>query len=466
MEEWWRLEALVASAKASVQSYEKHALRVLREVLVGLYGAPDLAKLQGQKLSIEFLERVARELARVMQSQQSQKTWSRKRQHKVINALRGLVRRTSVSPGVLRVLRTQRVRVPHGGVLRGAYARLATDDPVRLRLENWIQRLRDSTNNRSQRSLTEILSFWTSAVLPALGLDLRAWPDDVSQAVPRAIEACQSESVVRRLCDFRSVGMRTHWLQLFLSLILQSDAKLPRDLVRKLMRERRGQPQDESDGHRISNENLVKIHEQATKDPLSELLFMLLLTTGMRIGGFVRMKTRQVAKVVDGRWVGLAEGHTLEKGGRRFDFRMLPRVQELLAAWLNKRRPLSPASEYVFPGCHGEYMCTETFRARFKRLCHAAGLHGPEFHPHSLRHCFSHMLLEAGNPPETVSKLLGHTNVATTQKFYLRESSLEVCDRADIPWFRDSKRKAPGLPAFLVPRDLSHAQAVLEALEK
>jgi hypothetical protein len=79
-------------------------------------------------------------------------------------------------------------------------------------------------------------------------------------------------------------------------------------------------------------------------------------------------------------------------------------------------------------------------------------LETPEFHPHSLRHSYSHILLELGNPVEVVSRLINHTDVRTTQKYYLKESASETAARATIPWLESQAIGCDPVPSFLRPR--------------
>ena len=62
-----------------------------------------------------------------------------------------------------------------------------------------------------------------------------------------------------------------------------------------------------------------------------------------------------------------------------------------------------------------------------------AGLAEKKFHPHSLGHTYSHIIHEAGNFVDVIAKLIGHSNPAVTQKYYLTESSAQVAHRAKIP---------------------------------
>jgi integrase/recombinase XerD len=171
----------------------------------------------------------------------------------------------------------------------------------------------------------------------------------------------------------------------------------------------------------------------------------------MRIGGFANLKVANVAHVERGKWVAKAAGRTVDKGPKIFSFVLHPRVRELLAEWLNCHRVFCD-SAYLFPGHHGPRLSTDFFRDRFARLCTAAGLTGPQFHPHALRHVFAHMLLALGNSVDVVSKLMGHAFVSTTEIHYLKASAAEVSEKAIVPWItKPEARSADPVPSFLRP---------------
>ena len=215
---------------------------------------------------------------------------------------------------------------------------------------------------------------------------------------------------------------------------------------------------DDDDGHdvhRISSEHLQQLYEEAKKDPLDELLFMLMLTTGLRVGGVTKVLTRNVAEVKNGMLVVGQAGKTKEKGNKFARFVLCEQVRELMHAWLNQHRPADPGP-YVFPGiAQGGHMSTEGIRGRFHRLCQRCGLEGREFHPHALRHTHAHILLECGNTVEAVSKCLNHSSTVVTQQVYLRESAAEVQARCITPWAppetagEKQERALSALPGFL-----------------
>ena len=85
-------------------------------------------------------------------------------------------------------------------------------------------------------------------------------------------------------------------------------------------------------------------------------------------------------------------------------------------------------------------------------MCRAQGLVGKQYHPHSLRHSYAHILLETGNSVDVVAKCLNHSSSAVTEQFYLVESAVEVNARANIPWMKGvggNKRHVDVVPQFL-----------------
>jgi integrase len=418
------------------------ALGLLHDCLHMMFETSSVARLRASVLNIPFLTTYARRLNDVLQT----RAWKRGTTQMVLSVLRGILRQLGLSSALVRA--THLAPPKRGNDLTVAKKYRARPAAC-ARLESWVETLRACTNNRSPLCLRNILDFYTGIVLPVLQLDLDRWPADAAEL---ATERCQDEEVLRRLCGTGTrVAKKLHWLQLFLTHIVRSSHTLPAELVRRLVKTHRSVPAaDDVDHHRFSREELEKLYKIAVKDELNELFFMTLATTGMRIGGFVKMKCVHVADLVGGRWQARAEGKTQEKGNKVFCFTIHKRVQELLTAWLNKDRSLATQSEYVFPGLAADHVCTEMFRVRLKRMCHEAGLQGKHLHPHALRHSYSHMLLLLGNPPDVVSKLLNHESVATTQKYYLKESSAELNKRANVPWMpRDEGPKESPVPDFL-----------------
>lgn len=333
----------------------------------------------------------------------------------------------------------------------GKYGALLPEHPTRVRLEEWLQRLRDGTRNRSELGLRNILIFYCNVCLPALGLDLDNWPVNVAARIAAHID---EEALRRILGEGRDAGVKAGRLRFLLQDILgATEVQVPEPRKRLLP-----EPEDDDDGrdlHRISAEHLDLLHVEASKHPLDAFFFMLMITTGLRVGGVVKMLIRNVADVKNGRYEVKTEGKTKEKGNKFARFVICPQVRGLLQAWLTAHRPADDGP-YVFPGAaSGRPMTTDCLRSRFNRMCKNCGLEGQEFHPHALRHTNAHILLECGNSVESVSKCLNHSSTSVTEKFYLRESAAEVQARCNVPWIRtetesEKKQRAmEALPSFL-----------------
>lgn len=415
---------------------------LLEDLLVSLYGEPDCHALLRERVSMPFLLRYGESLQRVIRDH---RRWTRKTAHLVLSVLRSMLREHVRVPAAL--VRATRLAAPSSSrhpIFGKKFANLSME--VRARLETWLQVVKDTTRTRSTVSLRNWMTFLTGPVLRHLGLALDTWPVNAAEL---AGLKCQEETVVRAVCGKgKKAPEKLRTLQHFLAHVLQSPLQVPVALALRLARERNVDEEDDGcDHHRISKDELEKLHVIAQKDPLNELFFLTLLTTGMRIGGFVRMKCQHVADLRE-RWVAREEGKTLEKGNKAFAFKIHPRVRELLTNWLNKDRVLSP-SEYVFPGREGGHVSTQAFRSRLTHMCRTAELRGTHLHPHAFRHSFSHILLEVGNSADVVSKLLNHTNVATTQKYYLKETAAQVAQRAIIPWAPEKTAVPSPVPSFL-----------------
>jgi integrase len=468
MEEWNVLRRVITSKWIGNGACESHvlmAVNLLQDTIRLMFDSDSLGKLCEAQVNMHVLLDYAQKINALVES----RGWQRTTAHKVLCALRSILKRTHVPPAFVRATKLYALPACESSFVLGKKnASLPLDTNKRMLLDSWVAILR--RRFRSAVTIRYCLDYIVLTAVPKLGLDLNAWPKDPEDL--RAIALRCNDAVVFR--DLVGKGYQMHqkwrWVDVFVREILRTDVVLDKDLVKKTLREwQLSCPQDFKDGtdlHRISKQDLEKLHKQAIKHELDELLFMTLLTTGMRIGGFVKMKCADVAEMKDGKWNVLAQGKTLEKGSKIFSFKMHERVQTLLGIWLNKRRPLC-MSEYVFPGkMQGRPMAQQTFRLRFRNMCKACNLSGPQYHPHALRHCYVHILLELGNSMDTVAKMINHSNSATTAKYYGSESAAQATERAIVPWL--NRAKPDPVPDFLAgtpnPSRLAIAEQVLARL--
>lgn len=424
------------------------AVNVLHDILVILFQKPDIAQLCSSNVTMEILLNYSLQLSLVMEN----RLWKRTTCHQVISTLRAILKKTNIPLSFIRATKLRPLEKDNNVRIIGKKY-LLMSEVARELMKEWILIFKNDTHNVSPVSLKNIMKFVLGNLLPNLNLTVETFKNENIEIYAKKFE---KEDLITKICNGKGSNMckKLRWLQLFLTFILKSSIKLPFDLCKKLLRESKKNinvdDDDGSDHHRISTEDLEILYETSKKDELNELLFMTLLTTGMRLGGFVKIKTLHVAQLKNGKWQVGTEGKTIEKGNKLFTFKLHTRVQELLTIWLNKRR-LICNSEYLFPGREGAHLSPEGFRTRFTKMCKEAGLVGKQFHPHALRHCYSHILLELGNSSETISKLINHSSVATTQRYYLKENAAEVSERANIPWLKQqiTKRKN-SVPSFLM----------------
>jgi integrase/recombinase XerD len=254
-----------------------------------------------------------------------------------------------------------------------------------------------------------------------------------------------SEDMISNLCG--KCNQRKVWLEFYMHHVLD---RLKFSIEKTMTRF--SSSEEVGDKHRIPKHELEMLQSAATKNVRSELLFMLMISTGMRVGGLVRIKSEHVLTIRDNEITVKNMGKTIEKGSKWFSFIISDRCKELIQIWYKNHRP-AVQSPYLFPSTKKgqQHITTCSVYAIFKGICKDAGLEGHHLHPHALRHSYAHILLEAGNSPEIIAKMLGHSSVNITENFYLRENAEEIVNRANIPWLQREK-PASSIPNFLNPK--------------
>ncbi len=107
-------------------------------------------------------------------------------------------------------------------------------------------------------------------------------------------------------------------------------------------------------------------------------------------------------------------------------------AKQALEQWLNLRENIALQDEKaLFVGARGKRLNRRQAQRIIHDLCVKAGLTG-SISPHSLRHSFATHLLEAGADLRTVQELLGHSKLATTQRYtsLTLEHLVKVYDKA------------------------------------
>jgi len=228
----------------------------------------------------------------------------------------------------------------------------------------------------------------------------------------------------------------------------------------------------DKDMHLISGEDLDKLFSGSKEMGIfHHLLFMLLITTGMRIGGAASILLADIGSWKGGEFVVATQGHTIEKGHKKFSFAISARVADYIGRYIKTTRPMTNLG-HLFITPRGSNYSSNNLSTVFKRIKEHCGLALKDnIHAHAMRHSFAHILIENGNDAYTVSRMMGHSSVQTTEKFYLKETAAEVAGRANVPWLnketdRTRERKTPEFMGRIVEKESKVYNKVTQDLRR
>jgi hypothetical protein len=119
----------------------------------------------------------------------------------------------------------------------------------------------------------------------------------------------------------------------------------------------------------------------------------------------------------------------------------------------------------LFPGQKQGPLSPSRISKIVKEVATRANISGQHIHAHSIRHSFAHILLEAGNDPGLVGKMMGHSSSKTTEKYYLKETAVEASKRCNIPWLTKEKEVA-ALPDFMTTPIKKDKQALTRKIKQ
>lgn len=95
-----------------------------------------------------------------------------------------------------------------------------------------------------------------------------------------------------------------------------------------------------------------------------------------------------------------------------------PRTGLAVQSWINTMQQPVPKEQviFLFPNQQGKQLARRSFEKRFKDYVEAAGIRD-DATPHTLRHTFAKNYLMAGGDLESLSQILGHSEIKTTQLY-------------------------------------------------
>ena len=138
-----------------------------------------------------------------------------------------------------------------------------------------------------------------------------------------------------------------------------------------------------------------------------ELLFGLLLNSGLRISEALNLKVAEV-RLVDG---AAKSVRVIGKGNKERIVPLPAAFGQVFGFWLKDQR----RGEFVFAKATGQPPASsQAARAYLRGMLQKAGI-DKKISPHKLRHTYATQLLNAGAELIDIKALLGHESIATTQ---------------------------------------------------
>lgn len=138
------------------------------------------------------------------------------------------------------------------------------------------------------------------------------------------------------------------------------------------------------------------------------VMFELLYSSGLRVSELVSIKIENI---------NLEAGflRVLGKGSKERIVPVNMRAIEIIKSYISKQRPeilKKKRSPYLFITRRGGPMTRQRFWQTIKKLGRRLGI---EISPHTMRHSFATHLLEGGADLRSLQKMLGHSDISTTQ---------------------------------------------------
>lgn len=198
----------------------------------------------------------------------------------------------------------------------------------------------------------------------------------------------------------------------------------------------------------------------AITDERDLALFSLMVKAGLRVGEVVQLELTDLHEPDE---QGLSRLRVCGKGDKERVVWLTADARQPLQAWLSVR-PLSQSSR-IFLNQHGQALSVAGVQYRLKEYCQQAGV---QLSCHQLRHTFARRLAEQALPVESLAKLLGHSNLQTTQLYIdgadpnLRQQFLQAMQQPPAELNPVSTGPMPGRGA--VPKPIAPHQPDLPAI--
>ncbi|MGJ9385232.1 tyrosine-type recombinase/integrase [Salipaludibacillus sp. CF4.18] len=165
----------------------------------------------------------------------------------------------------------------------------------------------------------------------------------------------------------------------------------------------------------VENKNKVSLR--------NKLIVYLLLYTGVRVSELVGIQLEDIDYLT-------SNLNVIGKGGKRREIGLRKDVLQLVREYRNEERSMSAFcdSPHLLVSQRAEKMHRDAVRDWLANVGKDIGF---KLHPHIFRHSFCKRLLKKGVDITTVSKLVGHSTVNMTAKFYIQTTRQEKQDAVD-----------------------------------
>ena len=158
-------------------------------------------------------------------------------------------------------------------------------------------------------------------------------------------------------------------------------------------------------------------------------LLTLLYRSGLRISEALALKPSDVTLARHS--VRVLHG----KGNKATTRGFHPTADDALARWIDTRKKLGIRGGPLFCTLDGGAIYPQYVRLLLQRLAAKSGVE-KRVHPHGLRHTFADELRSAGADVVTISKLLGHSSIAVTNRYLDHLSNaqaVEALEAIELP---------------------------------
>lgn len=169
----------------------------------------------------------------------------------------------------------------------------------------------------------------------------------------------------------------------------------------------------------VSLDDVIKMFHAAKGGMYTErdqAILAFALDTGARAGGICNL----LAADID---FERRKALVTEKGNKTRAIAFTPVTAALLLQWMEKRTPGAQVMFYSTDTL--EAMSVNSLGHLFRRLRNRAGLKG-KTSPHTFRHFFGREYVKAGGDVITLARIMGHTDVNTTAKYYALFTNDEI----------------------------------------